>query len=157
MNRRLIIAAFIIALSYPAWADDHAQAPANNREPTYTGLGDMMIVTQLRHFKLWYVGRVGNWRLANYELARMRAAFADAERLYQNTSSTNAATMLAADEIDSAIEAKDSSRFTKAFGKLTAACNNCHKAMGFDFIAIREPRLSPIETSPFSDEAFTPR
>ncbi len=45
--------------------------------------------------------------------------------------------------------------FASAYSKLTAACNNCHEATGFGFIKIRVPRLSPIETSPFSDELFT--
>lgn len=60
-----------------------------------------------------------------------------------------------ADELDGAIKAKDAAKFFKAFAKLTAACNSCHEAAGFGFIKIRDPRLSPIETSPFSDESFS--
>jgi hypothetical protein len=52
---------------------------------------------------------------------------------------------------------KDSAKFAKAFGRLAAACNGCHEAAGLGFILIREPRMSPIETSPFSDEVFSPR
>ena len=59
------------------------------------------------------------------------------------------------DDLDQAIKAKDSAKFAKAYSKLTAACNSCHEATGFGFIKIREPRLSPIETSPFSDESFS--
>ena len=61
----------------------------------------------------------------------------------------------AADEVDNAIKAKDSVKFSKAFSKLTAACNTCHEATGFGFITMRDPRLSPIETSPFSDKSFS--
>ena len=61
----------------------------------------------------------------------------------------------AAEDLDKAIQAKAAVSFTSAYGKLTAACNNCHEATGFGFIKIRVPRLSPIETSPFSDELFT--
>jgi len=61
----------------------------------------------------------------------------------------------AADDLDDAIQAKDSVKFRNAFSKLTSACNSCHEATGFGFIKIREPRLSPIETSPFSDESFS--
>ena len=60
-----------------------------------------------------------------------------------------------ANELGNAIKAKDSAKFAIAFGKLTAACNFCHDATGFSFIKIREPRLSPIETSALSDESFT--
>ena len=60
----------------------------------------------------------------------------------------------AADEVDNAIKEKDRVRFSNAFSKLTAECNNCHEATGFGFISMRDPVLSPIETSPFSDESF---
>ena len=61
----------------------------------------------------------------------------------------------AADEVENAIKAKDSFKFANAFGKLTAECNSCHEATGFGFIKMREPRISPVETSPFSDESFS--
>ena len=61
----------------------------------------------------------------------------------------------ATDDLDDAIKAKDSAKFLKAYAKLTASCNACHEAAGVGFIKIREPRLSPIETSPFSDESFS--
>ena len=61
----------------------------------------------------------------------------------------------AADQVENAINAKDSVKFSAAFSKLTAACNSCHEATGFGFIRMRDPRLSPIETSPFSDELFS--
>ena len=60
-----------------------------------------------------------------------------------------------ADELEEAIKAKDSAKFIRPLSKLTAACNSCHEATGFGFIKIREPRLSPLETSPFTDESFT--
>ena len=60
-----------------------------------------------------------------------------------------------ADDLDEAIKAKDSAKFVKAYAKLTAACNACHEATGVGFIKIREPRLSPLETSPFTDESFS--
>jgi len=60
----------------------------------------------------------------------------------------------AAEDLDKAINAKDAASFTSAYSKLTVACNACHEGTGFGFIKIRVPRLSPIETSPFSDESF---
>jgi cytochrome c553 len=61
----------------------------------------------------------------------------------------------ATDDVDNAIKAKDGVKISKAFSKLTAACNGCHEATGFGFIKMRDPTLSPIETSPFSDESFS--
>ncbi len=60
-----------------------------------------------------------------------------------------------ADEVGNAIKAKDPVKFSKSFSKLTAACNSCHEATGFGFIKMRDPTLSPIETSPFSNESFS--
>jgi hypothetical protein len=148
-----IAAAACAAASLAALADE--QKPASG-QPAYTPrLNNIMILTQLGHFKLWYAGAVQNWPLANYELEQIRASMILAKTLYPDSAKSDMDTMKpAADDLDKAIKAKDSTGFTSAFGKLTAACNACHEAAGFGFIKIRVPRLSPIETSPFSDESF---
>jgi cytochrome c553 len=148
-----IAAAASAAVSLPVLADD--QRPANSPEHYVPRLNDVMVTTQLRHFKLWYAGTVQNWPLAKYECGQIRASIQDAKNLYPNNPSSNMTMMApAADDLDEAIQAKDSTKFRAAFNRLTSACNSCHEATGFGFIKIREPRLSPIETSPFSDENF---
>jgi cytochrome c556 len=149
-----IIAAACAAASLAALADDQKPAPA---QQVYTPrLNDIMILTQLGHFKLWYAGAVQNWPLANYELEQIRASIRLAKSLFPDSDKSNMDTMKpTAEDLDKAIRTKDSAGFTRAFVKLTAACNTCHEATGFGFIKIREPRLSPIETSPFSDESFS--
>jgi cytochrome c553 len=138
----------------PENSQDRSQEQQKNRY--VPRLNTLMMVSQLGHFKLWYAGAVQNWPLANYELGQIRANMLDAKNLYPNNSKSDMSTMATpADDLDDAIKAKDSVKFTKAFSKLTAACNSCHEATGFGFIKIREPRLSPIETSPFSDESFS--
>ena len=48
-------------------------------------LNDMMVATQLRHFKLWYAGVVQNWPLANYEFeTNPRPVTETQRRLYPN-------------------------------------------------------------------------
>ena len=156
MKRRAVIAALAIGMSFPVLADD--QPPGKAQPPYLLRLSDIMVATQLRHFKLWYAGQVKNWELANYELAQIGASFEDAARLFPNISAAPITTMTQpADEVRSAIEAKDSAKFVRAFDKLTLACNSCHQATGFGFIAIREPRTSPMLTSPLSDQAFRPK
>ncbi len=152
LRRIAIAAAACAAASLAALADD--QKPAG--QPAYTPrLNDIMVVTQLGHFKLWYAGAVQNWPLANYELEQIRASIRLAKTLFPNSDKSNMDTMKpAAEDLDKAIKAKDAAGFTSAYSKLTAACNACHEATGFGFIKIRVPRLSPIETSPFSDELF---
>jgi cytochrome c553 len=152
--RHIAIAAAACAItSLAALADD--QKPAG--QPAYTPrLNDIMVITQLGHFKLWYAGAVQNWPLANYELEQIRASIRLAKTLFPDSDKSNMDTMRpAAEDLDKAINAKDAASFTRAYNKLTVACNACHEATGFGFIKIREPRLSPIETSPFSDESFS--
>jgi hypothetical protein len=154
MNTRHLaaITALFIGASPPALADD--QKPANAQEGYAPPLNLLMVATQLSHFKLWYAGVVRNWALANYELAQIRTSIDRIRHLYPKQS--NMAMMTpAADEVENAIKVKDSVKFSAAFGKLTAECNACHEATGFGFIRLRDPRLSPIQTSPFSDESFS--
>ena len=52
-----------IKMSFPVLADDQ---PSGKAQPSYLlRLSDIMVATQLRHFKLWYAGQVKNWQLAN--------------------------------------------------------------------------------------------
>ena len=44
-------------------------------------LNDIMVATQLRHFKLWYAGIVQNWALAKYECGQIRSSIEDAKIL----------------------------------------------------------------------------
>jgi cytochrome c553 len=152
--RHIAIAAMACAAaSLTALADDQKPPPA---QQVYTPrLNNIMILTQLGHFKLWYAGAVQNWPLANYELEQIRASIRLAKTLFPDSDKSNMDTMKpAAEGLDKAIAAKDAASFTSAYSKLTAACNACHESTGFGFIKIRVPRLSPIETSPFSDESF---
>jgi cytochrome c553 len=157
MKHFAALAIVVASASLPVLAQE--QKPENSQdrpqEHYVPRLNTLMMVTQLGHFKLWYAGAVQNWPLANYELTQIRANIVDARRLHPDTSGSDMSMMTPpTDDLDEAIKAKDSAKFAKAFGKLTAACNSCHEAAGVGFVKIREPRLSPIETSPFSDESF---
>jgi hypothetical protein len=156
MKHYMVIIALATGLSFPVLAADQQSAPS---EQAYQpSLADIMVATQLRHFKLWYAGEVRNWTLASYELAQIRTTIREARRLYPNLPKADMTSMMTpTDEVERAIGSKDSAEFAKAYARLTASCNTCHEAAGLGFITIREPRLSPLETSPFSDESFFPR
>ncbi len=156
-----ITAAAWAAMGLAVLADDQKPRNAPDQNPPAAQdhfvprLNDMMVATQVRHFKLWYAGVVQNWPLANYELTQIRDAITDTERLFADNSRANMSMMTPpADDLADAIKARDAKKFTIAFTKLTASCNACHESTGFGFIKIREPRLSPLETSPLSDESF---
>jgi hypothetical protein len=156
MNIRYVaaIAGVFISVSPPVLADE--QRPANAPQGYVPPLNLIMVAMQLSHFKLWYAAAEKNWELANYELGQIRSGIDRARQLYPNSGQSNMTMMTpTADEMDNAIKAKDSRKFSESFSKLTASCNTCHEATGFGFIKIRDPRLSPIETSPFSDESFS--
>jgi hypothetical protein len=115
-------------------------------------LGDIMSAIQARHIKLWFAGKLGNWDLAAYEVGEIRASLEKAANLYRGIPAelvTNTADPIEA--IRHAIEAKDSAKFAKAYGDLTAACNACHSGVGRGFIVIRVPTISP-----FTDQSFAP-
>ena len=85
-----IAAAASAAVSLPVLADD--QKPANSQgqnPPNAQGfvprLNDIMVATQLRHFKLWYAGIVQNWALAKYECGQIRSSIEDAKIFIQIT------------------------------------------------------------------------
>src|SRR5262249_32839778 len=115
-------------------------------------LGDMMSAIQARHIKLWFAGKFGNWDLAAYEVGEIRANLENAANLYRGIPAelvTNTADPIEA--IRDGIEAKDSAKFAKAYGDLTAACNACHSGIGRGFIVIRVPTISP-----FTDQSVAP-
>jgi hypothetical protein len=154
MKRHAIAATLAAGMSFPVFADEQGRS----QQIYLPRLGELMVTTQLRHFKLWYAAKVRNWDLANYELTQINASFDDATKFYPNIPAADMTSMRQpADEVGKAIKAKYSAKFVKAFSSLTSACNSCHDAAGFGFISIREPRVSPIETSPFSDESFSPK
>jgi predicted secreted protein len=157
MKHFVALAIVVASASLPVLAQEQKPENSQEREDHFVPrLNTLMMVTQLGHFKLWYAGAVQNWQLANYELAQIRANMVDARKLHPDNSRSDMSAMTGpADELDEAIKAKDSAKFVKAFSKLTAACNSCHEATDVGFIKIRDPRLSPIETSPFSDESFS--
>ncbi len=115
-------------------------------------LGDIMGAIQLRHIKLWFAGKLGNWDLATYEVGEIKASLENAADLYRGIPAeliTNTADPILA--IADAVQAKDGAAFAKAYSDLTAACNACHQAIGRGFIVIQVPT-----TSPFSDQSFAP-
>ena len=65
MNRKQLAATTVlfVGVSLPVLADD--QKPANSQQRYAPRLNDMMVATQLRHFKLWYAGTVGRWQTMN--------------------------------------------------------------------------------------------
>jgi hypothetical protein len=144
---------FILGLAIPLFAAFAASAqnppePANGGN--LPGLGEIMTLQQLRHIKLWFAGRAGNWALADYEIGELNEGFEDVDKLLGG----DTVQAMVGDPIKTlqkAIEDKNRAAFTSAFDKLSAGCNNCHRTLDHGFIVIQRPALLP-----YSDQAFEP-
>lgn len=158
--KRIILALFAATAAIAAVAPQplDAQQPQPGSANAYLPvLADIMSGTQWRHLKLAYSGKVKNWQLADYELGRIQQSFADAAQLYPVFKNIPLAELIKSEsepplaDLRKAIDAKNLDDFARAFGKLTDACNRCHRAAGVGFIVIRVPT-----SSPFSNQLFPP-
>jgi hypothetical protein len=145
----------IAAASGPSYSQDQ---PAQSNAATYIPtVGDLMGQMQLRHLKLSYVGKLGNWNLANYEVGQIRSSFDLAAKLYPMLGNVPFAKLVKDEglpplaDISKAIAAKNTKNFITAFERLTTACNSCHAAAHVNFIKVRVPTASP-----FSNQFFPP-
>src|SRR5579859_6548019 len=132
---------FMLALAIPLLAT--VAARAQNPEPpanggNLPGLGEIMTLQQLRHIKLWFAGRAGNWPLADYEMGELNEGFENVNKLLGGDTVDKAigAPMQALQKI---IEDKNRAAFPAAFDALTAGCNSCHHTLDHAFIAIQRP------------------
>jgi hypothetical protein len=116
-------------------------------------LADIMSAVQFRHSKLWTAGQQKNWELAGYELELVKSSLTEAIAFYTDIPVENI-TMIdpPLKSMESAVAARNSKAFAKAFGELTTGCNSCHQSTGRDFIVMTVPTASP-----FGNQSFAPR
>lgn len=155
----LFLLAAISASAAPA--DDKAEIAALKKELAelkksayHPELGEQMLGLQIRHARLWFAGEAQNWLLAAFELQELKEAF-DAvveqnpehatfqpQRLADVLPAMTKAPVLALrDAIDHASKAE----FEKAYDGLTAACTQCHRAAGNDFLVIQRPKTPLLD------------
>jgi hypothetical protein len=154
---RLILVGLIGAMmlgTAAADAQDTAKPAMTMQEtnaPMVPGLGEIMTLQQLRHIKLWFAGRAGNWPLADYEMGELNEGFENVNKLLGGDTVDKAvgAPMQALQKI---IDNKDRADFTVAFDQLTAGCNSCHRTLDHGFIAIQRPA-----SLPYSNQNFAPQ
>ena len=121
---------------------------ANTYKP---GFGEFMSSIQVHHAKLWFAGQSKNWKLADFEMHEIGEAL-DAIKQYQTErDESKEVGMLkpALDSVNDAIQQQSPELFNSSYLLLTNTCNNCHKAVNFEFNVVKVP-----ETPPFSNQAF---
>ena len=147
---RLIVTAFTIGMllaPLQASAQDPAAQSAAS-EPYVPKIGEIMALQQMRHIKLWFAGRAGNWLLADYEIDELKEGFDDVNKqLGGDVVEQAVGARISA--LEKAVDAKDRVAFTTAFDNLTAGCNFCHRTLDHAFIVIQRPT-----SLPYSDQVF---
>ena len=129
-----------------------AVSTANAQDsPAGPGLGEIMTLQQLRHIKLWFAGRAGNWPLADYELGELNEGFEELNKQLGGDT-VEKAVGGAMQALQKIVDGKDAKAFAAAFDRLTAGCNSCHRTLERGFIAIRRPTLLP-----YSNQNFAPQ
>src|SRR5262249_28998447 len=139
-----------------------AQHEHEEARPALTGgyaprLGELMILQQIRHSKLWFAVAANNWELAEHGLYELKAGFPAVTRRYPHAYGVTFAPVAAPvkagglPQLAQAILAQGGVRLTIAFDQLTAACNACHQVTNHAFIVIQQP-ISP----PFNNQSFGP-
>ncbi len=128
------------------------------KEPYQPGLGEFMTATQLRHAKLWFAGKQNNWDLAAYEIDEIKEGLEDAARLFPTFDGIPVAEMIKTiidpriEELEKAVRAKSSTKFTASFDELTSGCNSCHAGASKPFIRIQRPIAPPVTNQNFAPE-----
>lgn len=128
-----------------------ARSPAT---PTWSqmSLGNLMLLIQSRHAKIWHAGRAQDWALAEYELDHVSDDLTAAAMLYREIPTelvTGVHRII--QRMKEAAKRSDPSGFQTAFSDLTGACNACHAAGGVAFIRIQTPT-----SMPFSNQKILP-
>jgi hypothetical protein len=155
----IAIAAVILMVGF-ATRLSVAAGPEGVPSPQATGylpsISDLMIATiQPRHERLWRAERDGNWEFAAYELGNLHGAFNRLGHAHPTEHDISFPDMIASvteqpfKELNSAIQSKDATAFTKAYAGLTDACNSCHQALNHGVVEIRVPtRTSASDLNP---------
>src|SRR6266487_2490293 len=115
------------------------------------GLGEFMSSIQVHHAKLWFAGKNNNWKLADFEIHEIMEAVEDIQHYAADREEVKELPMLqpALDSVSKAINEKEKNLFSKDFIMLTNTCNNCHRAVHYEFNMVKIP-----ETAPFSNQVF---
>ena len=150
---RAPVIAILLPLMLPLLVPEpiRAQQPAETTVRSDAPSSEQMTASQFRHIKLWFAGKLGNWKLASYELDQLASSLEEAaRRIPAGAAAPGTAAQIAS--LRTAIEGKDSSAFIKAYSELTNGCNACHRAVGRGFISVQVPAASPFTDQDFADQ-----
>ena len=155
---RMLVAAISVAMLLATIAADRPAAQTPTPPPYSPGIAEIMVMTQVRHAKLWLAGDARNWDLADYQIEEIKEGFEDVVEhfpIYKDIpvgQMIEATIMTPIKNVEEAVKAHDHAKFVSTFDKLTDACNTCHQAANRGFIVIQRPSASA-----FPGQSFEPR
>lgn len=130
-------------------ASVHAEPPTDAAAfPDHPQLSAAMKAVQFVHIKLWFAGKLRNWRLAAYELNQIAPLL---EQAATSSSIRKEDIVAHLSALRNAVEAKDAAGYIKGYTELTNDCNACHRSAGRDFINVQVPATSPFVDQDFAD------
>ena len=131
--------------------DSLAAQVQDMKEKYRPGLGEIMGGIQMHHAKLWFAGINNNWKLADYEIKEIKERLAEAAEIETNRPEVKDIPMMypAIDSVANAIKEQNIQTFKAGFQSLTNACNNCHRAINFQFNVITVPTAPPVTNQDF--------
>jgi hypothetical protein len=127
-------------------------------KPYSPRIGDIMILMQIRHAKLWFAGNARNWALADFELDEIKEGLEDVEKLFPTIDGVATPPVIDAlnggeiAQLAKAMELRDRAKFVSAFDRLTAACNACHQVTKHAFIVVQRPTAPPLTNQSFAPQ-----
>jgi hypothetical protein len=115
------------------------------------GFGEFMYGIQVHHAKLWFAGQNENWRLADFEIHEIMELTEDIQKYQAERKESKMISMLnpALDSVNAAIGQKNLSNFKSSYLALTNTCNNCHKAVNYEFNVVKIPDSPPLSNQVF--------
>ncbi len=133
--------------------------PAAPQPDYHPSMGDLMtMAVQPRHAKIGLAGKARNWPYLAYEASELKNAFARIARTIPTYNGNDTAALVSSrihaplDQLDAAIKARAPRRFDAAYAEVTDACNQCHRALGHEAVAIKAP-----DAGAFPDQEFRGR
>ena len=115
------------------------------------GLGEFMLAVQTHHSKLRFAGTNENWPLAEFEVGEIKETLDNAIKYLPERNETKDIPMVfpALDSLGAAVKNKDLKMFTRNYKTLSQTCNDCHKAVHFEFNVIKTPSFVPVGDQQF--------
>jgi hypothetical protein len=154
----LIVALVLSACNQQSGGTEALQNRIDNleaklKESYKPGFGEFMSNIQAHHAKLWFAGKNQNWKLADFEVHEIMESIEDIQKYQTERKESQLIGMInpALDSVNTAIEQKNWKLFNKRYSLLTNTCNNCHKAVNFQFNVVKVPDTQTFRNQDFKN------